>query len=227
MLLTIAIAPGLILLFYIYKMDKKDKEPIGLILKLLFFGVVSAFAATILETLGMGILANFNIEDDDTYTFILSFFCIAVAEEGAKYYYLRKKTWNSSYFNYSFDAIVYSVCVSLGFAIYENILYVSRYGFETGVIRAFTAVPGHFFDAVLMGLFYAEAAKKTAEGKSYASIKISLACALIVPIMTHGAYDYLAMSDAYPEWFFYVYLLILYVLCFSIVSIASKRDVRV
>lgn len=224
MLTAIALTPGILLLIYIYKLDKKEKEPIGLILKLLLFGIVCAFVASLLESAGISILDSMNIEDDDTYYFLLSFFCIAVAEEGAKYYFLRAKTWNSTNFDYTFDAIVYSVSVSLGFAMFENLLYVYEYGFEVGLLRAFTAVPGHFFNAILMGLFYGEAAGKCVGDSSRTSIKISLYSALFFPIVTHGAYDYLAMSTTFPETYFYIYLGSLYIICFGIVKIASKRD---
>jgi hypothetical protein len=47
-----------------------------------------------------------------------------------------------SYFSQKFDGIVYAVFVSMGFAAIENIMYVFDYGYQTGLVRAFTAVPG-------------------------------------------------------------------------------------
>ena len=51
--------------------------------------------------------------------------------------------------------IVYASFVALGFACFENILYVSDSGIVTGLIRAVTAVPGHVCDGILMGSYLA------------------------------------------------------------------------
>jgi RsiW-degrading membrane proteinase PrsW (M82 family) len=51
--------------------------------------------------------------------------------------------------------IVYASFVALGFACFENLLYVSDTGVFTGVVRAFTAIPGHVCDGVLMGSYLA------------------------------------------------------------------------
>ena len=45
----------------------------------------------------------------------------------------------------------------MGFATLENVLYVYNYGFSTGVLRAFTAVPAHATFAILMGYFMGKA----------------------------------------------------------------------
>ena len=66
---------------------------------------------------------------------------VAPAEELGKFIVLRSITWKNKHFNYSYDAIVYAVFVSLGFAALENITYVFGSGVGTAFLRMFTAVP--------------------------------------------------------------------------------------
>ena len=66
----------------------------------------------------------------------------------------EKFSWRNPNFNYLFDAVVYAVFVSLGFAAFENIKYVFTYGLSVALTRAVTAVPGHLSFSVFMGIFY-------------------------------------------------------------------------
>ena len=40
-LMALAIIPGLLLIIYVYRKDKVEKEPLGLILRIIFLGVLS------------------------------------------------------------------------------------------------------------------------------------------------------------------------------------------
>ncbi len=54
-LILAAIAPALTMLVYIYKTDKHEKEPVPLIRKLVFAGVLSCLPAIILETVSQDV----------------------------------------------------------------------------------------------------------------------------------------------------------------------------
>jgi RsiW-degrading membrane proteinase PrsW (M82 family) len=91
-------------------------------------------------------------------------------------------------------AVLLAVGVSLGFAVFENKLYVFEGGFAVWVLRAVTAVPMHAIFGLVMGSFMAIAwrdARRTDYG--------ALCCALIVPIMFHFAYDFLAMLHGFDQ----------------------------
>ena len=51
-----AVLPALFLMWYIYKHDKIEKEPLPLLMKLILSGVYSAFLAILLETIGQSVL---------------------------------------------------------------------------------------------------------------------------------------------------------------------------
>ena len=120
-ILAIGMVPSFLLIWYIYRLDKIEKEPFGLIVKLFVFGGLSTISATILELLFSSILGNFLYSGTILYQIISNFLIIALVEEGGKRFALRKVTWKNPNFNYRFDAVVYAVTVSLGFAAFENV----------------------------------------------------------------------------------------------------------
>ena len=55
-LVNLAIVPGLAFLYYIYSLDKIEKEPPELLMKLIGFGAICCFPAVLLEFIAGGIL---------------------------------------------------------------------------------------------------------------------------------------------------------------------------
>jgi RsiW-degrading membrane proteinase PrsW (M82 family) len=116
--------------------------------------------------------------------FANAFFKVALVEEFSKFIFIRFILFRNKNFNEPFDGIVYAVMVGMGFATLENILYVFQYGFTTGVLRMFTAVPAHATFAILMGYFLGKA-KFSNRNKFMYSLM-----ALVIATLFHGAYDY-------------------------------------
>lgn len=219
-----AIIPAIVLLRYIYKKDKLDKEPRGLIVKLVILGIISTVCAVLSETIGMNILYSVFPNDSLIKELILNFIVIALSEEGFKYVVLKRTTWKNPEFNCQFDALVYAVAVSLGFALWENIQYVFSYGFGTALVRAVTAVPGHACFGVLMGAWYG-LAKKYENLGNLAKSKSLRRKAVIMPVIAHGAYDFFAGRASYlGSLVFIVLVLGLFFLCFNLVKGLSDGD---
>ena len=223
-ILAAALLPAIILMIYVYKQDKIEKEPFGLLLALFGCGMLSCIPASILEDVFTGILDAVNVQDQTTYYIIMCFGIVAIAEEGSKYFFLKRKTWRSPDFNYTFDGIVYAVFVGLGFAGLENILYVLNYGFGVVISRGLLAIPGHCTFAVFMGLFYSRA--KFFEAYGYrGKARHSKRLALLVPMMLHGFYDFcLMMSDDRLIYVFLVFVVIVDIAAFLTVKKQSKED---
>lgn len=118
------------------------------------------------------------------------------------------------------DGIVYAVCVSLGFAAFENVMYLFSYYDEwltVGISRAIFAVPGHFCFGVLMGYYYSLARFYPHSPKRNALL------ILAAPIIAHGIYDTIAFSmDVMPAISGILTLLFLY-FCFRMWKYASRR----
>lgn len=188
-LLAAAFLPAILLWFYIWKKDTQ-KEPTSLLVKAVLLGVAIIIPVAILES-GIEALI-FGVEGKPTSllgTTTMAFVVAALPEETFKLLALWMVLRKNPYFDEHFDGIVYAVCVGLGFASLENIMYVfsEEDWFSTAIVRALLAVPGHYAFAILMGYYYSvyhfvDHSPKVA------------ACVLLVPVLAHGTYDALAMS---------------------------------
>ncbi len=221
-LMALAIIPGLLLIIYVYGKDKVEKEPIGLIIKIIFCGILSCIAAGYLEELESRFLPAYP-EGSVEYAVQTSFLMAALVEETVKYIAMRIPSWRHPAFNYRFDGIVYGMSSAVGFAVYENIMYIATYGFQTGIVRAFTAVPLHAFCGAFMGAFYSYAKKSSILGKTSVFYTI---LALLVPILIHGTYDTFAFLGERGTMPLLVFVVILYVASISMIKSMSKADYR-
>jgi RsiW-degrading membrane proteinase PrsW (M82 family) len=185
-LLLIALAPCLFLLWYFYHRDKYEPEPKKMIIKVFLLGAAMVIPAGIIEIIIMSGLEI--IMSGVLYFFIISFFVIAPCEELFKYVVVKYSVYKSIEFDEVMDGIVYTVSASLGFATIENIIYVLQQGIGTGIARAFLAVPGHAFFGAVMG-YYIGLAKFT-NGKE----KQLLTRGIMFAILLHGLYDFLILA---------------------------------
>ena len=226
LLIAAAVLPAVVLLIYVYRHDRIEKEPRNLLLSLLLWGIVATFLAVLTESVGAVALAYLlpGGDSNPAYPFWMFFVVVALSEEGFKYLILKWRTWRSPQFNCRFDGVVYAVFVSLGFALWENIGYVMMYGVGAALARAITAVPGHACFGVFMGAYYG-LAKRSANRDETAASRLWNFLALLVPTVIHGLYDYIAVNET--ESFsttFVVFVLVVFVLAFVLVKQLSKRD---
>lgn len=126
-LLLLSILPVAILLVYIYRQDKYEKEPIGLLIKAFIGGMVAIPLDLLLVSL---VNSVFYSETVFHSAFIEAGFC----EELSKFIILFLAIWWNRNFNEYMDGIVYAAFVGLGFACVENIMYVTQGGIGTGII---------------------------------------------------------------------------------------------
>ena len=223
-LIAAAVIPAVILLLQVYRADRLEKEPTGLLISLLVFGVIATALAIVTETIGENILLSFFDETDLGYLILSNFIVVALSEEGFKLLLLRWRTWRSPNFNCQFDGVVYAVFVALGFALWENISYVLMYGLSTALVRAVTAVPGHACFGVFMGVWYGLAKRLHGQGRDGAS-KICRVLALLLPALLHGCYDFIAsIESVHYGWLFAAFVAILFVLAFILVRRQARRD---
>ena len=222
-----AVLPAIILLRYIYKHDTVEKEPPGLLLILLFMGVLAALCATVLEAVFQTVLDLLVDPGSPAYTILLAFLVVAVVEEGTKFWMLKRRTWNHPAFNYRFDGIVYAVFVSLGFAAYENTTYVLHYGLSVALPRALLAVPGHAAFAVVMGAFYGRAKLREGWG-DLRGARRDLWTGYLCAVFLHGFYDTCAMiGTGTSTVVFLVFVALMFLGIFRLVKKESAADAPV
>ena len=223
-LILAAVIPAVFLMIKVYRADRMEKESGYLLRQLVIAGILSTIIALIEEKIGEWILSCFVPENTSLYQIILYFVIVAIAEESSKYFFLKKRTWNNPEFNCQYDGVVYAVFVSLGFALWENINYVLSYGFSTAIVRAITAIPGHACFGVFMGVFYGLARKQYNHGKMFSS-KIFRIFSVVLPVLLHGSYDFIAsMENTMGGLYFVAFVIILFAVSFGLVNISSKND---
>lgn len=174
-LITSAIIPPLVIAFFIYRNDLYEIEPHKLLLSTFLIGFVITIPMIIIETITGYILTNI---------FIYSLFGVAIVEEGIKYLVLLFYNYPKDDFNEPYDGIIYSVMLTMGFALIENILYVIEGGGDVAILRMFTAIPMHATCGIVMGYFLGKAKM---ESENISQNKL---LALIIPTLIHGFYNY-------------------------------------
>ena len=221
-LIFAAVIPAIVLMIYVFRSDRLEAENPSFLFRLALAGVLSTFIAMLIEWIAGAILDHSGAVGTSAYNVILYFIIVAYAEEGAKYFMLHRRTWNSPEFNCQYDAVVYAVFLSLGFALWENISYVMHYGFGTALVRAVTAIPGHACFGIFMGIFYGLAKGSSIAGDQ-AKTKLYRVLTLIVPAFIHGLYDYIASMQS-GTGLFVVFIIILFIISFLLVRRMSIND---
>ena len=249
-LLILAVLPAVVVMFFVWKMDKREKEPFKLLLQLFGLGALSTIFAIILELVFSHILSGmtaswipelpYGVDEEEgaeymsfahrlIYQLLSNFIGIALVEEAGKFMMLHLKAWKSPEFDYSYDAVVYAVATSLGFATVENVLYVFMPGggLSVALLRAVLSVPGHAIFAVFMGWFYGRAkyAKFTDNKKS---LRKNMWLTLLVPTALHGFYDFcLTMGDTPFVIAFFIFEIAVMIVAILLIRHLSNYDQQV
>lgn len=222
--LIVAILPVFLIGLFIYKRDKA-KDPTKFLFKLFMFGFVSCYPAIIIGSIFnifFPEIENMNI----IQLFIYVFIAIALVEELCKWFFVYKNTYNHNEFDSSYDMIVYASFVSLGFACFENLLYVSSYGVGTAFLRSISAVPGHACDGILMGIYLGIAKIKEVNGDVSSSKKYKL-LSILIPAITHGIYDFCVLyGSTLFIVIFVLFVIIVDIYCFIKVIHISNNTIK-
>lgn len=195
-LIILAILPVILICKYVYKKDR-EKEPAILLLKLFFLGIISCFLVLIVSNI-ISYIFPFMNKDTTNMTFLevflYSFVCVGLVEECCKWFMVYNVGYHNKEFDEPYDIIVYSIFVALGFAAFENFLYVlPNDSITIGVTRGLLAVPGHACDAIFMG-YYLSIAKLKAKGNNEAIERKNIYKSILIPTLLHGIYDFCLLS---------------------------------
>ena len=190
-IIIVALLPAILLWGYIWKKDQK-KEPTTLLAKATGYGVLICFPIALVEMLISTIL--FGPDGQPTTLFgttANAFLVAAIPEESFKLLAIWLILRKNPFFDEHFDGIVYAVCIGLGFAGFENILYLFQNienWMSVAFFRSLMAVPGHYAFAILMGYYYSKFHFVDHSRRTAAMI-------LFAPVLAHGLYDALLMTS--------------------------------
>lgn len=217
-IIGVALLPSILLGLYIWIKDPQ-KEPILWLLGGFLLGGALCVPVASIETVIEDFLFGPYFSASNYFEMSANAFLVAaIPEEGFKLLVLwLLLRWNP-YFDEHIDGIVYAVCVGLGFAAVENVIYLmgDENWVSTAIVRSLLAVPGHFVYAVLMGFYYSlycfvDHSKKNA------------VCILLVPVIVHGIYDSLTMTGRVNPYVGLVCFFVLIFFCIRIQLMAKKR----
>ncbi|MCQ2250517.1 MAG: PrsW family glutamic-type intramembrane protease [Bacteroidales bacterium] len=213
-LTLLALLPVALILFYIYRQDH-DPEPFKTLAITFLWGCVTVVPALLLE-----------IFIPAENPFVENYCVVAPVEELVKMLVVMLYVWNHKDFDDTFDAIVYCVMASLGFAAVENLLYVllndDGTGLQVALLRAVLSIPGHAVFAIFMGYFVGIAKTHFYFGRKRKQWAC-LAAAFFSASLVHGTYDFLLTEADYMVAFL-VFVLVTDICAFAMVSKASKND---
>ncbi len=230
-LIFLAILPVILIAKYVYDKDK-NKEPMRVLSKLLVGGVAACFLTLAISyTLSFIFPTSFtlNISANDSFFKVLlqCFIYIALIEEGSKLIMTYSLSYKEKAFDEIYDIIIYAVFVSLGFAAFENILYVlgqagTGPAITTGILRGLLAVPGHAIYGMYMGYYLSLAKLANIEGNKTEEKK-NIIKSLIIPTILHGTYDLCCLSAGKSGIIIIVFLI--FVITMYIISIKKLKFV--
>ena len=219
-----ALIPAIVLLGYIYWRDRKSPEPIWQLVKATALGVasigVSLCISRPLQAVGLIPEDIYGICDAINVAFLGA----AIPEELAKYALLWLFLRNNRHFDERMDGIVYAVCISLGFAGLENVLYVmgDEEWMSIALSRAIFSVPGHFCFGVIMGYFY------SLSRFTWTNLHWNKVMTIVAPIVAHGVFDAILFISGVQEyqWVSVILMLVFVIFCFYLWKWASHSIKR-
>nr|MDH3084249.1 glutamic-type intramembrane protease PrsW [Bacillus subtilis] len=211
-IISAGIAPGIALLSYFYLKDQYDNEPVHMVLRSFFLGVVLVFPIMFIQY----VLEKENVGGG---SFFVSFLSSGFLEESLKWFILMISVYPHAHFDEHYDGIVYGTSVSLGFATLENILYLIGHGVEHAFVRASTPVSCHALIGVIMG-FYLGKARFSADKARVKWLTLSL----VVPSLLHGSYDFIL--TALSNWIYYMLPFMVFLWWFGLRKAKKARSVN-
>lgn len=141
--------------YFIYRHDKIKKEPLYLLFLVAGFGgfmaVILAGGANALASKVTGYEQFINENEISTFTGSLFMLCVGINEEFIKFFITLAFIARLKEFDEPIDGIIYAMTLALGFAMIENISYMTRFGTNIILLRSVTSVPLHLGLAALWG----------------------------------------------------------------------------
>lgn len=190
LLCFLSILPGVLISIFIIWQDRNDPEPLFNLFICFILGMLSAFPAMLLEYAGTHYILPLIHQHawQILATIVLSFVVVGFSEEFIKFFFVRQIVFKTKAYSEPLDGIVYAMMIGMGFATFENLLYIVFRGgtVKLAILRMFTAVPAHGMYALMMGYFLGVASFEI----DYNKRKRLWRYALALPVFAHGLYDF-------------------------------------
>jgi len=184
-LVSIALAPAIALVWYIYASAAYAPTRRSLLALLFLAGGVSALGALFLNHL----IEKYTVlwSGAPLWQHRVSFWMVGVGlnEEFVKMAVLLVLLYPRRDFTTPYQGLLGAATVALGFAAVENLFYSERYGTITLLTRSVLTIPAHAFFTIPMGVLMARSKRAGSGLAKY----LWLVAGLGVAMVFHGSYD--------------------------------------
>jgi RsiW-degrading membrane proteinase PrsW (M82 family) len=208
-IVLVALAPCIFWLWIIYKRDQYAPEPISLIIRIFFYGMVIAIPVAIIEAFLYPGSTQSNLSISTAA--YLAFIVAGVTEEAGKFFVVRTGIYKSPHFEEPADGLVYAAAAALGFAALENIVYLLNFGWQVILVRGIFSNLAHVLFSSLWGYPLALTKLGMLKNKHWAWL------GLLAAMLAHGIFDFLFFTNTIFTYLvipFFIGMVVLYVLMF-------------
>lgn len=192
-LLIVSFLSGILWVWFFYRRDKKQPEPISLVMKAFVYGAISVFPAAFIEAPFRPFITG--QVPDIGRLFIVTVLVVGLVEEMAKFAAVKLAVYDHPEFDEVLDGVIYAVAAGLGFAAVENLFYSVRFGLTIGLFRAFITDLAHASFSGIVG--YHLGLTKFFKGNPV----LLVGKGLLIAIGLHGLYDFLIIAGLVPPSF--------------------------
>ncbi len=182
-LTLLALGPSLLWLYWIWRRDKYQREPRGVVLLLLLVGGLISVIGTLIV---VGIYEPL-VPSEEASPILNQLLTAALPEEFFKMLPVLLFAWRSRYWDEPFDGIVYAGATALGFNLIETAGYMLEEGdffgsLFQGLVRG--TLGGHMVYGIIMGFFLSRARFSAGTARLQ-----NLLLAVLVPATLHTAWN--------------------------------------
>lgn len=182
LLFIVAFCPAIFYMLYIIAFDHRKPEPFKALVIAALLGIVTAVVVTWTIDVSMFYIVDGRCVKD---SLVLGIFKLALPSEITKWLVLCVFLSLNKFYDEYIDGIVYSVCLSMGFAGILGAWIMTSYldesfatMLEISAITIFVLIPIHFISGTIMG-YYLGLARKRSKIKNHE-------LALFLPILING-----------------------------------------
>jgi len=192
---SLVIAIGWI--YFFWRLDKHEKEPIRGIVITFILGAIVAFLAGAINTIG---LSAFDLEffmsfgefpslESQIKLFLYLVLIVGVGEELAKYIPVRLYAFRKDFFNEPFDGLVYASASAAGFMFIENLHYIIV-GFLNSYDQGLAVIVSRLISSLMHILFASYWGLELGLYKKNPSRMKYLIMNFFLAAFLHGLYDF-------------------------------------
>ncbi|WLR43757.1 glutamic-type intramembrane protease PrsW [Bacillus carboniphilus] len=211
-IISAGVAPSLAILCYFYLKNECEGISFSLIIRSFILGAILVFPIMFIQYV-------LEVEEVFQSPIVIAFFSVALLEEFFKWFIYYFIIFQHYSFDEHYDGIIYGLCISLGFATIENILYLFTFGVDDALGRALLPVSGHALFGVLMGYYFGKGKFSYSKNRFFWPF-----IALFFPVLFHGLFDLILMSKG-QDWKMIITPFMVFLWWFSLRKAKQAREI--